>query len=145
MSTPPDPTFTHGSKAELAIGLVSDPETLVDVSERSNSTGLPLERDKAEVSTFKSLFKKYVAGLIDGAMPMEGPFDPWLDGVLYDHLLSAVPAKFRYRPIGTGAGKPEYIGYFLVTKYETSSETGSAGTYSGELQLDGDVDRDVQP
>jgi len=144
MSTPPDPTFTHGSKAELSIGLVAAPETLVDVSERSNTTGLPLERDKADVSTFKSVFKKYVAGLLDGSMPMEGPFDPWLDGALYDLAMSAVPAKFQYRPIGTGTGKPQYVGHFLVTKYEIKSEVGSAATYSGELQIVDDVVRSAQ-
>ena len=144
MSTPPDPTFVHGSKAELWIGTAGTPDTLVEVSERSNSTGLPLERDKADVSTFKSVFKKYVAGQLDGAMPMEGPLDPWLDGVLWDLATSSVSAKFRYRPMGAGTGKPQYDGYFIVTKYETSAETGSASTYSGELQIDSEVDRVVQ-
>lgn len=144
MSTPPDPTFTHGSKAELRIGTLATPETLVEVSERSNTTGLPLERDKAEVTTFKNVFKRYVAGQLDGAMPMEGPFDAWLDGVLYDLATSDVAPAFDYRPIGSGTGKPKYVGHFLVTKYEVSSETGSATTYSGELQIDGEVDRQVQ-
>ena len=144
MSSPPDPTFTHGSKAEIAIATVADPETVVDISERSNSTGLPLERDKAEVSTFKSVFKRYVAGLIDGALPVEGPYDPYLDGVLYALLRSSVPTKFRFRPIGTGTDKPEFIGYFMVTKYEVKSEVNGASTYSGELQIDGDVPRTLQ-
>jgi len=144
MSTPPDPTFTHGSKAELWIGTMGAPTTLQEVSERSNTTGLPLERDKAEVTTFKKTFKRYVAGQLDGAMPMEGPFDAWLDGVLYDLATSDVAPDFRYRPIGTGTGKPEYTGKFLVTKYEISSETGSATTYSGELQIDDDIVRAVQ-
>ncbi|GAA2554939.1 hypothetical protein GCM10010423_65140 [Streptomyces levis] len=144
MSTPPDPTFTHGSKAELWIGTRDAPTTLQEVSERANNTGLPLERDKADVTTFKGNFKRYVAGQLDGAMPMEGPFDSWLDEVLFELATSDVSPNFRYRPIGAGAGKPEYLGKFLVTKYEISSEASGAATYSGEMQIDGEVTRAIQ-
>lgn len=143
MSTPPDPKFTHGSKAEFWIGTADDPETLVEISERINNAGLPWQRDKGEVSTFKSTVKKYVGGLKDAAIPLEGPYDPWLDEVLYE-LLDADSVAFRYRPIGTGTGKPEFNGHGTVTKHEIKTEVGSAGSISSELQVDGEVPRTYQ-
>lgn len=143
MSTPPDPQFTHGSKAEFWVGTADDPDTLVEISERINNAGLPWSRDKAEVSTFKSTTKKYVGGLKDAAVPLEGPYDPWLDGV-FTELLDADSVAFRYRPIGTGTGKPEFNGYGTLTKHEIKTEIGSAGSISAELQVDGEVPRTLQ-
>lgn len=143
MSTPPDPQFTHGSKAEFWIGTADDPEVLVDISERLNNVGLPWERDKAEVSTFKSKTKKYVGGLKDAAIPLEGPYDPWLDGILYE-LLDADSVAFRYRPVGSGVGKPEFNGHCTVTKHEVKTEVGSAGSISAEAQIDGEAPRTAQ-
>ncbi|MFE9742963.1 hypothetical protein [Streptomyces sp. NPDC006477] len=143
MSTPPDPKFTHGSKAEFWIGTADAPEVLVDVSDRLNNVGLPWQRDKGEVSTFKSTTKKYVGGLKDAAFPMEGPYDPWLDGIL-DELINYDSVVFRYRPIGTGTGKPEYNGRFMLTKHEIATEVGGPGTISAEGQVDGEAPRSIQ-
>lgn len=144
MSTPPDPVFTHGSKAEFYIGTASDPDTLVDISERINKSGLPWQRDKAEVSTFKSNTKKYVVGLKDAAIPLEGPYDPYLEEILSDLMDYDDAVSFRYRPAGTGTGKSEYNGKCKITKLEISTEVTSASAISSEAQVDGEVPRTTQ-
>jgi hypothetical protein len=143
MSTPPDPKFTHGSKAQFFIGTADDPDTLVEISDRINNSGLPWQRDKAEVSTFLSTVKKYVFGLKDAAIPLEGPYDPWLDGV-FSELLDADSVVFRYRPVGSATGYPEYNGHGGLTKHEIKTEIGSAGSISAELQVDGEAPRSIQ-
>lgn len=144
MSTPPEPNFTHGSKAEFATGTVADPDTLVDISDRLNNIGLPWERDKGEVSTFKSKTKKYVPGLKDAAFPIEAPYDPYTDEIMAEMMDFEGTVQFRYRPIGSGPGKPEYTGRYFLTKQEISTEVGGPGTMSCEGQVDGDVARAVQ-
>lgn len=143
MSTPPDPQFTHGSKAQFWIGTAAAPDTLVEISERINSTGLPWSRDKADVTTFLASVKKYVFGQRDAAIPIEGPYDAYTDEVLTD-LLEVDSVAFRYRPIGTGSGKPEFNGRVGCTKHEIKTEASGAGSISAELQVDGDVPRTYQ-
>lgn len=142
MSTP-TPQFTHGSKAEFFIGTAASPTVLVDISDRVNNTGLPWSRDKAEVTPFKSTTKKYVFGQKDAAVPIEGPYDPYLDEVLTD-LLDVDSVSWRFRPMGTGTGLPEFNGSGGLTKHEIKTEAGGAGSISAELQLDGEAPRTLQ-
>lgn len=131
---------SHGSKASFWMGSQADPTTLVDYSELLNNSGIPWSRDKAEVSTFHAIEKAYVAGLMDAAMPIEGPFDPVVDEVMYDNLAGDA-VNFAYYPQGKVTGNVEYSGAMFVTKYEVKSEIGSAATFSGEGQISGTVTR----
>lgn len=141
--TVPDPTFTHGSKAQFFIGTLADPETLVEISDRLNTSSLPWQRDKAEVSTYGSTTKRYVGGLKDASIPLEGPYDPWVDGIFSD-LLGIDDVKFRYRPVGSGTGKPEFNGRLFVDKHEVATPVSGAATFSANGQLVGDAPRTLQ-
>jgi hypothetical protein len=71
--------FTHGKATKVyASGY--------DLSAFLNSADISGNADMAETSTFGSVYKSYVAGLIDGKMSLAGYFDSAVGGV--DELLS---------------------------------------------------------
>lgn len=139
------PTPTHGSKAVFKMGTVATPTVVTAISEYLNSTGLPFSRDKSDVSTFGSTTKRYVFGLKDAEIPIDGPFDPVTDAVLYDSLNSDVEIDFEYYPAGEVSGLPFYSGKLIVSKYEVKSEVGGANTMSGAGQVSGEVTRALVP
>lgn len=136
---------SHGSKASFFMGSAGAPTVLVDYSTYFNSTGLPLNRDKAEVSTFHAIVKAYVAGLLDAVIPLDGPFDPAIDAVLFACCYGGPAVNFAYYPQGSTTGNVMYTGSILVTKYEMKSEISSASTISSEGQVSGAITRGTAP
>lgn len=132
----------HGSKAFFSIqdsgGVARDLSALLDQS------GLPRSVDTAEVTTGGMTSKKYIPGLIDGTIPIGGPFDPVMDGYLAG-LLGFAERNFIYRPQGTGTGLVEYTGAAILTAYEPDTPVDDAGRMTGEFQVSGNVSRALQP
>lgn len=132
----------HGSKAFFSIqdsgGVVRDLSALLDTS------GLPRSADTAEVTTGGMTAKKYIAGLVDGTIPIGGPFDPVMDGYL-NGLLGFGERTYVYRPQGTGTGLVEYGGSAILTSYEPDTAVDDAGRMTGEFQLSGPATRTIQP
>lgn len=135
---------THGSKASFFMGTQATPTVLVDYSTYFNTAGIPWQRDKAEVSTFHAIEKAYVAGLLDAAIPIDGPFDPSIDGVLFASL-GGTAVNFAYYPQGSTTGLVMYTGSIFIVKYEIKSEMGSAASFSAEGQISGLVTRALAP
>lgn len=113
-------------------------------------------RDKAETSAFKSLFKSYVAGLIDPVVTLSGMFDSSNstaeDPLLYGYLtaLTAVDNSWIYAPLGavgsSAQGVTAYAIYGISTKYEIKSALNAANMITAEIQIDnqgGAVERAV--
>lgn len=113
-------------------------------------------RDKAETSAFKTLFKSYVAGLIDPVVTLSGLFDSSVstaeDPLLYGYLtaLTAVDNSWIYAPLGavgaSAQGVTAYAIYGISTKYEIKSALNAANTITAEIQIDnqgGAVERAV--
>ena len=76
---------THGSNADCFVnGNV--------VTQYFNSATLGATRDKAEVSAFKSLYKSYVAGMIDATVTFGGIADANVTGPSRVWTLMVPPA-----------------------------------------------------
>lgn len=132
----------HGSKAGFRLGTAATPATLVDVSQYLNQAGISAERDMGETSTFGVSSKKYIPGLKDGTIPLEGPFDSAVDQQFWDLFNQGVLVNFEYTPYGVAAtGTPKFTGSGYLTSYEPSSEIGDATSFGTEFQISGDVVR----
>lgn len=131
----------HGSKAFFSIqdsgGVARDISAFIDES------GLNRSADVADVSTGGATSKKYIAGLLDGTIPIGGPWDATVDGYLNGIL--GMERNFIWRPAGTGAGLVEYTGAGILQTYEPTSAVDDAGRLSGEFQITGNVGRALQP
>jgi hypothetical protein len=140
---------THGSNADCFVnGNV--------VTQYFNSAVLGANRDKAEVSAFKGLYKSYVAGMIDATVTFGGMADPNIGGLLYPYLTSVTSGGnnnlWMWAPTGAGtAGQgAAAFGNFAwsvtgsETKYEEKGGINEAYTLTAEVQLNqdgGGIDR----
>jgi hypothetical protein len=131
----------HGSKAVFTVqdagGVVRDLSGFLD------SEGLSRSADTAEVTVGGNTSKRYIPGLKDGTIPIDGPWDATVDGYLNGIL--AVERNFVYNPAGNGAGLVTYTGAAILTSYEPDTSVDDAGRISGEFQVTGDVTRALQP
>jgi hypothetical protein len=140
---------SHGSRAQFFIGTPGTPGTAnFEISQYLRTATLALARDKAEVTAFRSTNKAYVAGILDGTVPIDGPYDANIDGNLYGLLTLASPANtvaYQFGPTGIGAGLGIlYNGVCMVDKYEVKSTIGSSNDWTGNIQLVNVVTRTVQ-
>jgi hypothetical protein len=133
--------FTHGKDATFSI--TDSGGTLRDITTYLSSAGLQRMADLAETSTLGSTYKSFVGGLIDASIPIEGLFDPTVDGYLAGIL--QLSKAFEYFPAGepVGATKPLYTGNAILTNYEIGTGVDGAATISGEFQVDGAITRAV--
>lgn len=131
---------SHGSTAVLK---VTSGGTLRDISSYVTTTGLARDIDKAETSTLGSTVKSYIQGLTDATIPVDGIYDPTVDG--YFAALVGIPGAggtaFEFYPAGTASTNVKYSGSVIMTKYEIKSDIGDANQFSGELQVTGAITR----
>lgn len=110
---------------------------LTDITAFLDNQGVAQEADPADVTTMGNQSKKYIPGLKDGKIKIEGPFDATghttLSGILN------ISRNFEYHPAGTAGGTPKATGSAILISYEVESEVGDAVKSSGELQITGDV------
>lgn len=132
--------FTHGKAAVFKVDDSGD--VLRDLSAYLSSAGLTRNADLAEVSTFGSTYKSFVGGLIDGKLPINGIFDPTVDGYLTGIL--QLSKDFEYYPQGVGATLVKEAGKVILTSYEIVAGLDGASTFTGEFQVDGAITRTVQ-
>lgn len=131
---------SHGKKGKLKVK--DSGGTLRDISEYLTSAGLPRDVDLAETSGLGQDDKTFVAGLRGASIPIEGSFDPTVDGYLAG-LLGVESAEFQYYPAGEGEGNVQYKGACFLASYEANSDLGSAGKISGSFTVSGAVTRTV--
>jgi len=133
--------FTHGSKAKF--WLADSGATLRDISTYLTSAGLQRMADMAETRVLGTTAKTYIPGMTDGTVPIEGPFDPTVDGYLAGVLGFETPLAFEYYPAGSPVGvtKPKYSGSCHLTSYDIESGTDDAARWSGEVQITGTITR----
>lgn len=131
----------HGSKAKFSI--TDSGGTVRDLTAFLSSAGMPRSADTAETSVLGLTSKRYIPGLKDGTIPIEGPFDVTVDGYLNGIL--GMERVFAYDPQGTGSGTPHYAGSAILTSYESETAVDDAGSMTGEFQITGDVTRTLNP
>lgn len=131
--------FTHGKDAVFKI--TDATPTLRDITTYLTSAGLQRMADLAEASTLGATYKGFVAGLIDAKIPIEGQYDPTVDGYLAGIL--QLSKAFEYYPAGTPVGptKPKYSGNAILVNYEIGTGLDGPATITGEFQVDGLVTR----
>ena|SRR3990167_8128810 len=134
--------FSHGSKAVLKI---HDGTSLRDVTAYLTNTGLAADRDMGETSTLGITDKTFIPGLTGRTIPLEGIFDPTVDGYLSTLLGDSTARAFEYYPAGepVGATKPKYSGSYFLASYEPSTPGDAPATFSAEIQVTGAVTRAV--
>lgn len=129
----------HGSKAVLKL---NDGGSLRDVSPYVTQTGLNRMKELAETTPIGQsggASKTYIAGLRDGTIPLEGNYDPTVDGYLETMYENDATAAFEYYPFGTAGGNVKYTGTFLMSQFEINTGSGEKGSISCELQISGAV------
>lgn len=131
--------FTHGKNATFWI--TDAGSTLRNITTYLNSVNLTRNADLAETSTLGSTYKSFVGGLIDGKLPIQGLWDPTVDGYLTGIL--QLSKAFEYYPAGTGTGNVKESGNAILTSYEITAGLDGAASFSGEFQIDGAVTRTV--
>lgn len=129
----------HGKNAVFKV--TDSGSTLRDLSGYINTDGLAREADTPEVTTHGNSSKRYIPGLFDGTISIEGPWDLTLDGYLAGIL--NLERTFEYYPAGNSTGKPKYSGSLILTSYEVEAPMDDAVSFSGEFQLTGDVTRAI--
>lgn len=133
----------HGKKAVFKVKDAG--AVLRDISEYLTSAGLPRDVDTAETSGLGTNDKTFVVGLRGATIPIEGSFDPTVDGYLAG-LLGFEPAvEWEYYPQGTASGMVKYTGKALLSSYESNSDLGAAGKISGSFTVNGEVARALVP
>lgn len=123
----------HG---RLTVIYLSDGATLRDISNDVNSVETPQNADTAEVSGFGDSTKKYVVGLQDSNMRLQGNFN---DGANLSHVILSAQVGGTtglacwVMPRGGTTGAPVFRGSVLVSEYSVSSGIGGAVTWQAGL------------
>lgn len=133
--------FSHGT---LAVLKVADSGAILrDLSSYLTQESLQRQVGAEETTTQGKTAKVYIPGLADGTIPLEGNFDPTVDGYLSGIL--RVMSTYEYYPAGepVGASKPKYSGACMLTDYQIKTGVDGVSKISGTLQLSDTVTRAV--
>ena len=124
----------HGRLSELHLD--DSGATQRDISADVNSVEAPANADTVEVSGFGDTTKKYVVGLQDSQMRVQGNYN---DAANTSHaVLSGVVGgttglEMHFYPQGSASGVPVFEGSVLCSEYSVSSGIGAAVTWSANL------------
>lgn len=139
--------FNHGAVAVFK--LADSGDTLRDIStymtQESLQRSLAEEDVTAQGQTTTPFYRSYIPGIAEGTIPIEGLFDPTVDGYLSGIYGAAAVKAWEYYPAGTpvGATKPKYSGNAVLTSYEVRTGVGGKATIAGTLRISGAVTRAV--
>jgi hypothetical protein len=130
---------THGYNADVQIGTSGAPGTAGTITQYNNTVSFSFSRDKAEVSAFKNLFKAYVAGMADLSVPLAGPADPVITGILWNLFTmsnagNAIILVWAPDGISGGSGTPLWTTYGFLDKYEEKGSINSAYEWTANFQ-----------
>lgn len=131
----------HGKKAKLKVK--DSGGTLRDISNYLTSAGISKDVDLADTSGLGQDDKESVPGLKGATFPIEGSYDPTLDGYLDPLLGKESGTEIQYFPQGEGTGKVVVKGTAHLGSYETSTDLSGAGKVTGSFTLSGAPTREV--
>lgn len=111
-----------------------------DLSEYCNNIQMPREADSHDVTTFGNSAHRYVGGLTDGTLTLQGIYDSAAGGPqeVLEPLLGTA-CTIVYAPAGDGSGQVEKTFEAVLTSYEETVPVADMITWSAEFQIDGDV------
>lgn len=131
--------FSHGKNTVVKVD--NSGGSLVDLSAYIDKSNLDQMVDTAETSTFGATSKTFLAGLQDGKISMEGPFDPVPDAQFNSLLGSSTTKSIEFYPQGTTAGLRKYTFEAILTSYGPDGDVGAAERWKAEFQVTGDITR----
>lgn len=125
----------HGRLSEFRID--DSAAGLRDISADVNSVEAPQTGDTVEVSGFGDDTKKYVVGLKDSQMRVQGNFNdtattgshPVLSGI----VAGTAGLKMHYWPRGSVSGAPVFRGSVLCSEYSVSAGISAAVTWTANF------------
>ena len=107
--------------------------------------GLPGPRNLNEVTALGDSGAKFIPGLQDVVITLNGIFDDTAtsgpDAVLGPLRTHTSAVDFEYGPEGTATGDVKYSGTCWVTTYDLRSRVGNRVEWSASLQAQGTVTR----
>ena len=107
--------------------------------------GLPGPRTLNEVTALGDSGAKFIPGLEDVAITLNGMFDNTAtsgpDAVLGPLRTHTAAVDFEYGPEGSGTGDAKYSGTCWVVTYELRSRVGNLVEWVATLQVEGAVTR----
>lgn len=107
--------------------------------------GLPGPRTLNEVTALGDSGAKFIPGLEDVAITLNGMFDNTAtsgpDAVLGPLRTHTAAVDFEYGPEGSATGDAKYSGTCWVVTYELRSRVGNLVEWSASLQVEGTVTR----
>ncbi|MGH3848413.1 MAG: phage tail tube protein [Pseudonocardiaceae bacterium] len=141
--------FVHGKNTIFKLD--DSGGTLRDLSAYLNNVDFPRDQNVPETTTFGVAggSRTYLTGLNSATITVAGQYDSTAtsgpDVVLSGLINAATTATFEYGPEGGSSGKVKYTGEALLTSYQTSSSVDGVCTFSGALQITGQVTRTTFP
>lgn len=135
--------FSHGSAAILKVA--DSGAILRDLSSYLTSETLARTAEALDTTVQgpSVTSKSYLPGLKDGTIPLEGNFDPTVDGYLSGILAMTALTTFEFYPAGEpiGATKPKYSGSCMLSAYDVRTGVDGLAKITGTLQLSGTISR----
>ena len=111
----------------------------------TNIDGIPGERELNEVTALGDGGRKYIPGLENVVITLEGIYDDTTttgpDAILGPLRTHTTADIWDYGPKGSTGGFPKYSGTCWVRRYEIISRVGDQVIWRAELQVDGQVTR----
>lgn len=125
----------HGRLSVLRIA--DSAGALRDISGDVNSVEAPATGDTVEVSGFGDTTKKYVVGLQDSQMRVQGNYNDAATTGAHTVLSGVVGGTtglaMHFWPKGSASGAPVFSGSVLASEYSVSSGIGAAVGFSANL------------
>ncbi len=120
--------------------------SLRDISTHiTNIDGIPGERELNEVTGLGDAGRKWIPGLENVTITLEGVYDTTAstgpDVVLGPLRTNASATAWDYGPEGKSSTETKYSGNCYVRRYEIISRVGDQVIWRAELQVDGVVTR----
>jgi len=109
---------------------------LQDISNDLNSIEVPATGDTVEVSGFGDSTKKYVVGLTDSQMRLQGNLNDAAGkahAVLSGVVGGTAGLALNFWPKGSATGAPMFSGSVLCSEYSVSTGIGAAVTFTANL------------
>jgi len=116
--------------------LADSSAALRDIGEDITSVEAPGNADTIDVSGFGDTKKKYVVGLQDSQMRIQGNFNDVANkahAVFSGIVGGTTGLKMHFWPRGSATGAPQFRGSVLCSEYSVTSSVTGAVTFSANL------------
>jgi hypothetical protein len=126
----------HGKSTSLSIGAN-------DISVYVTSVTFEQDNDIHDITTFGATNHRYLAGLIDGKLTVNGFWDKTATvgsyTVIHPLVGDSDGAAFIYGPEGTASGKVKQSGTIILESYSESAPVADMVTFTASFRIDGAV------